>query len=329
MLPRICLRSSFALAFLAGCLLFRAAPVDGQTLDETISTLAGENAALYVEPITDGFGHAMTFAFFDGARPRGLLRFNLGVRIMAAIPPEELKTFTPILPATVMVEGEPYPNPYTTTGTSPTATGAGPGLIVEPNPPFRQALLDANLNPDNYNLVFPEGLDIPAVPFATIEGTVGVGMGTQVNLRVVPGVELSDEIGSVSAFGIGVQHSLTNWLLVPPPVDVSVSAGMQSLSAGDFLEVSGRSLGLAVSRTLGAITLFAKGAVLTSSMDLDYEVSSPHLETEPRVRLSSDLGSKGRIAAGAHLQLAFFSVSGQFATSEYNTASIRVGVGMP
>ncbi len=303
-----------------------------QTVEEALSSLAQENAALYLEPLTHGFGHAMTSSFFDGGDVRGLLSFNVGLRVMAALPPEEAKTFTPVPPPDITVAGERVPNPYQPpTGPTPTAAGEGTGIVLLLTEAARSAIQARGEDPDRYEeLRFPDGLDIPAIPFTVVEGNVGVGLGTEITLRLIPSVEISDEVGSVGAFGVGVRHSVTNWLMAPTPVDVAVSVGRQGFSAGDYLDASGTSVGLAVSRGFGALILFAEGGLQSSSLDVGYTVENPVLDEDgTRVGFNTELGTAGRFAVGAGLQLAFLTVAGQFSAQDYNTVSLRVGLGTP
>jgi hypothetical protein len=50
-------------------------------------------------------------------------------------------------------------------------------------------------------------LDLPAVPFAIGQGTVGLPFGTELTLRLIPSMTPEDEIGAVSALGWGLKHS--------------------------------------------------------------------------------------------------------------------------
>ncbi len=332
------LRSRLArpLGLLLGALLLPGSAL-AQSVEEALGTLAQENARLYLEPVTRGFGHALSSTFFEGAQSRGLLSFNVGVRAAAALPPERANTFRPVLPAQVHlnVRGtqESFQDPYTASGNaeSPTASGRGPGLVAVPQGQLLEAIEETpGADPEDYHLRFPDGLDIPAVPFVVLEGNLGVGLSTELNLRVIPSLEISDELGAMEALGVGIRHSLSDWIMLPTPVDVAVTGGVQSFSAGNYLSASGRSVGVAVGRSLGAVSVFAEGGVHTASLTVNYELENEALGVEgQRTRFSADTGASGRLAAGVHLQLALLSVSGQFAAGDYNSVSIRAGLGTP
>jgi len=244
-------RRGLRLGFLLPGLLVLAAPrspVSGQDVLEGLQSLAMENAELYVAPLADGLGIAMGTGFARTGRVHGILGFSIGVRVVAALPSEEAGTFTPILPESVTFRGVTFSNPYEPASgvlTSATVVGDGPGVVLRPRGEYLAAIQLAGENPDDYTLAFPDGLDLPAVPFAVVEGALGMGMGTEITARFLPSYEIASEVGAVSARGFGVRHSLTSWIPGPTPLlDLAVYAGWQRFQVGDYLDANAVAYGL-------------------------------------------------------------------------------------
>ena len=205
----------------------------------------------------------------------------------------------------------------------------------------RAAIQAAGKNPDSNEFVidFPEGLDFPGAPFAVIDGSVGIGFGTQIMARVVPTIDVGqmvgvDEIGDVSAFGFGLMHNLTQWLPIPTPFwDVSAVWGTQKLELGNYAEAKGSTLGLVASAGLGPLSFYAHGATYQADVDVDYTVSNP--QNNPalpangtRVAFQSGVDRTKRLAIGAQFNLLLLKLSAEYGMGDYKTFSAKAGIGL-
>ncbi len=318
--------------FLLFLLLLFPAPATSQDVRERLGLLALDNARLYVEPVVVGLGSALNAGVEDRASVHGRLGFDIGVRVMAALPPSEAERFRPVLPGTVEFDDRTFQDPYGTTGSgfSPTVAGAGPGAVLEPQGEFRQAIVDAGEDPDDFRITFPEGLDLTGVPLAFLEGGVGIGFGTEVSGRLLPSIEVDDEIGSVSAWGVGVKHSLTRYFPTPTPLfDVAVYAGYHSLEVGDYLDATGTSVGAVGHVGLGLFRLYAAGAWNDATVDVAYTVENP--DDNPAlppdgttISFSEGLDWNTRFALGAGVRLLLLDFAAEYAFADYDTLSARV-----
>jgi hypothetical protein len=321
---------SAAAALLLAC---TAAPAFAQGLDESLSSLAAANAEMYVRPVSTGLGHALGAGFVETARPHRLLGFDLGVRVMGAWPIESQKTFTAIAPESVQFNGSTFSNPYAPrhgNATSPTAVGSGPGVVFEPQGSYRAALLASGRNPEDYNLEFPEGLDIPIVPFALLQASVGLPYSTEVTFRVVPTVTPDEEIGAIQATGYGVKHTVSRWFPMVP-VDVALFLGRQSFSVGDYLEATATTAGVIASRSLGPLTAFGQVRHSSADVSVGYTVDNP--DNDPGLpadgtRIGFDTPVPGGMHAGAGLTLRFIGlgITGEYSAGPQRTASIKAGL---
>jgi hypothetical protein len=326
--------------FLGGALTllwgFAPTPIQAQ-VDTDIAGLAMENAERYVEPITFGLGYAMGGGHFDSASPMRRFGFDVGVRVAGAFPSEASKVFDVVLPSSVTYQGNTYPNPYQIRGgnrPTPSATGEGPGVVLEPTPTFTAILLANGENPEDFTIPFPEGADIPGIPFLVAHGTMGIGWGTEVSLRLIPSVELDEEVGDLSAFGFGLKHSISQWFPGPSPVDLSVWYSRQNMKVGDFLDGNANQFGVLVGKGFGPLTLFGTGMMRDASVEVSYTVENPDANPAlpadgTEVGFTSSLGSGAVFGVGARLRLLVMNLSAQYTADEFNTLSVKLGFGIP
>lgn len=308
-----------------------AAAQDGSIEDE-IRTLGADNGRLYGRPVTSGLGAGLAAGWFHSARSLGPLGVEIGVRGVGAFVPAEDETFAPVLPSEVTVDelgGRTFSAPYGSGDglETPTAVGDGAGVVVPPRGEFREALLDAGLSPADFALRFPRGFDLPAVPVGAVQLNVGVAPGVDVAGRLVPEVDIDENVGSVQSVGGAVKLSVTDWIFVAPPVDVAVAGGIQSVDVGDYLSTDTRHASLLVSRSISSLTLFASGTLEDSDSEVRYTVESDVLpEGGTTIAFEDEGANSGRFTAGFSLDLLFLQLKADYSVAEYETVSAGVGV---
>lgn len=330
------IKTLLAAVLLVAVLATAPAPTAAQDINESLSRLARDNAELYVSPIAEGLGYTLHSGLAEDASVHGQLGFDFGVRVMGAWVPDEKKSFEPVLPD-VEFQGDTY------SGTdilrpvdggdliTPTAAGAGDGVVLEPAGDYRQALIDAGEDPNaqQWQIPFPDGQDIPAVPFVVLQAGLGIGFNTEVTLRAIPAVKPSADVGEVSAFGLGAKHEIGGWFPTPLPIDVSLTAGYQNVNVGDYLDASSTALGLVVGRGLGPLDVFGTVESVHPSVDVSYTIDNPDLPDSingTNVSFSPDLGSETRFGVGANMQFLILNVSALYTLGDYNVASVKAGV---
>jgi hypothetical protein len=330
-------------------LLVAVRPAHAQDVGELIDVLTSENAQGYVGPLARGLGHALTAGFVSSADPHGVLGFSVGIRAVGGLFSDEDETFAVVSPGSVtfthpLLGTRTYQSPYrvsTPNGRSPTLAGEGPGARLVPQGQYRTDLLSAGRNPDAepYAIELLEGEDFPAAPFAVIDGALGVGFGTQLMARVIPTIDAGemvgvDEIGDVSAFGVGVMHNLTQWLPVPTPLwDVALVVGLQKVEAGDYLQASGNTLGLVASAGVGPLSAYAHASTYGADLDFDYTVENPDGSPDlppdgTRVEFEEEVGRTQRLALGVQFDLVLMKLSAEYGLGEHETISARVAFGL-
>lgn len=308
-----------------------AAPLQGQGLEDRLRVLGEENGRRYSHPVSAGLAAGLATGWFHSARPLRPLGFDLSIRAMGTLVPEEDETFEPVLPSSITVpelDGRTFSEPYgAVTARTPTAVGEGPGVTVELRPALRDSLEKYGLSRDRFDLRFPDGFDIPAVPLAVIQGSVGLPLGTEATARLIPSIEVDEDVGSLSSFGVGLKHSIDQWIPGRTPVDLALEGGIQSFEAGDYLEADSRHLSLVVSRTVGVLTFYGAGGLESTDIDVSYTLANPVPgEDDVEIAFSDEGENTSRLTAGFNLDLTFLQLNAGYTLADYQVLNASFGL---
>lgn len=321
-------RISSLLALAVLCL--PATELSAQGIGESLRELGEQNARLYAQPVVSGLGAAMNVGWFHTAAASGFLEVDVGVQVMGAGVPEADETFAPVLPESFTHDGETYTSPYRIRDgreRTPTAVGEIAPVVVEPDGRFRDDLEESGEDPSDYTFTFPEGFDLPAVPAAALQGTVGLGRQTEMTLRWVPSIEFDEEVGSVSSFGVGAKHALDQWFTRPLPVGIAVAAGVQTFDVGDYATADASHVSMIVSKDLASLTLFTAGTLEQSSVEVEYTVENPRLpENQETISFTEDGANGAHLTAGLTLDVYVVRLGATYSVSDYSVLSAGLGV---
>lgn len=335
-------RAGSGLAGALVVLLLAAAPAAGQTVSDRIVGLAEENARLYLAPAVSGFGAGLTSGFLNGGDVLSPLGFGLGARVSGSLIPDRTsaRAFPPVLPGEATFRDETYADPYRIEGgrscpsggagiCSPTAVGNGEGAVFVPRGEFRDALVRAGEDPAEWRVFLPSGYDVPAVPVAMGEVNVGLPAGTEAMVRFVPSMDPGGDVGRVSAFGAGLKHSVSQWIPGGFPLHVAVAAGYQGASVRDALRATGKTAGIAVSRDLALITVFASGALERSEVEVTYTLGGKLAEATGRTPVSfvQEGRNRERFTAGLRLDVLLAQLTVAYTNSDYDVLQANLTFG--
>lgn len=296
--------------------------------------LGEENARLFVHPVTAGLGAALNAGFFHTADVHPPLGFDVSIRAMGALPPADAERFEPVLPGSIEFGGTTYQDPYGIPPgeTSPTAVGEGEGAVMRPQGDFRSALVAAGEDPSDYDVALPRGQDLPLVPFSVLQVGVGVPAGTELALRFTPRIDLGGEVGAVSLFGLGAKHSLDQWLALPTRLRLSVSAGWQETSVGDYLSLTALQASVVTGLRLGLLSPYVAVGIEDAEAEVEYTIENPGGHpalpeggTRLRFRDEGDNGARGVAGLTAHLGPVMLSGEYVFADVPVVSAKLLVG----
>ncbi len=228
----------------------------GKLLSGGISD-AEQIADAYLSPFTNAFGATMNAGWYNTARPHRFPGFDLTLSINVAIIPEEAKSFNP-----ADIGLSPYAS-FSGNLVSPTIAGDSDvqGTLVS----YTEMVDGEQVTRAEFNL--PQGTGLGFIPAPTLQLGIGLPFGTDIIGRYIPEIGL-DDIGNMGLWGIGVKHSLKQWIPVVnrlPVVNLSVMAGYTKFYTGTPLSFSPADIGAADNTSV---------AVDFSNQNLDFGVGS-------------------------------------------------------
>ncbi len=349
------------LSFFMACFLFVSVS-NAQTLDETLQGLSQDAASAYVNPVVSAFGanlntgwmHRVPRATFFG------IDLEFGVVAMGTMFSDENKTFSAngkfrfdraqadkLVPTggiystavrTKLID-EIVKKDFQVDISGPTIVGNKNDSVVVTFP--GQDISVTGLPQASYSIPTNtigtpvKGFlgDASALPLALPQISIGTVYGTTAALRYLPAIKIGD-LGEFSYFGIGVMHNPGVWFPNPLPVDLAVGFFTQTMDVGEIFSASSTAFGLYASRTLGfsllSLTPYAGFGFESSKVTVKYtqslDLTGTGVTTDIPVEFELEGKNKTRIILGASLKLLAININADYNISEYNTASLGVGV---
>ncbi|MEA3317279.1 MAG: DUF6588 family protein [Bacteroidota bacterium] len=183
----------------------------------------------YVSPYANGLGASMSAGWYNTAKPHKLGGFDITLTFNTAIVPDADRMFN--IPDLNLGEGSDLVSRVTSSkNNSPTIAGentTGSTLTYSATDP---------LGGDDIELAsfdLPKGTGFKYVPSPMIQASVGFIKGTEIIGRYTPRFDVGD-IGSIGLWGVGVKHSLKQWIPAVkriPVLQLSVMAGYTEFSS--------------------------------------------------------------------------------------------------
>lgn len=334
MLRKVRSRNGLGMTVAVAFMAVQAGALAAQDVEEELRTLSQENAQLYLRPATAGLIASMNSGLFHTARVHRPWGFDLGIRASGSFVTDDDLLFAPIVPTEVEFDGVAYTNPWTLvdfngTPTPHSASVAGEsGNRLVPTGAYRDALTAAGEDPARHELQLPDGVNVPVVPFAAAQVTLGLPYGTDVGVRFLPTIELGDEFGSLGSMGFTVKHSVSQHLWDEPPVDLSVLGNFQRLEVGDYLTARSRAFGLLAGRKFLILSLYGGATLESGSVDVRYDVENltNHAALDAdgtRIEFTDTFGTSPRFTGGATLHLAGLLLNADYSAGERQTVSAK------
>ncbi|HKK71527.1 MAG TPA: DUF6588 family protein [Candidatus Krumholzibacteria bacterium] len=290
-------------AALAAALLMLPVAASAQ-LEENLSSYTENNATGYLEPFRDTISAGLGSGLFTTAEiPRSRPYFQLGMRAMLVQFSDDDRTFE--------ATAEDY-FPGTGTYDAPTVIGD-----TDPDPVA---------GPGGTSFQFPGGLDIDRLPIAAPQLSVGGFLGTEAMVRFFTGEFGDDDIGDISLFGIGLRHSVSQYVPASP-VSIAASVMYQTFEIGDGLvDFSQTSLGVQASRRFPVVEPYAGLALHMSSMSSEYEFDATG---DPEtLEVDFDDETNVQLTLGATLHLLVFRLNGELGVGDQTTYTLGLSLGI-
>lgn len=330
-----------------------------QSLEETMQKLAKDAAMGYVQPIASGFGANLNSGWMYRAPQATVfgLDVDFGIVVMGSFMADDAKKFSrsgtftfDSLTAAVITSGIANTavrdsairfirnTPLTVTISGPTIVGSKDSSVrvsYSGGDQFSFGTSTYNFNPAGQVLPVQGYLeDIPLLPLAAPQLSLGTIYGTKVILRYLPELDFG-KIPKVSYFGFGIQHNPFMWIPVPePPLDVSLGFFTQTLKIGSIFESKATMVGVQASKTFGPgvvnITPYFGLSVESSSMSVTYNFPDqrPGAVAGSTIPVSFSLDGENttRLTIGLSLKLAIFKLNADYNIAKFNTISGGLGI---
>jgi hypothetical protein len=335
-----------------------------ETLQETLESLSGSAARGYVNPMVTSFGSDMNGGWFHKAPSDSLFSWDLefGIVMMGTLFTSKDKDFfvngsfsftrEQAREMASAYQDEDIYNALVDQIVSqtfdvniygPTITGAAYDEATEENSvtiEFPSQVVEFTYNDATEQRTLPAymkklgvgGLleDLPFLPLAAPQLSIGTAYGTMLSFRYLPDLELTPEIGKLKYLGFGIQHNPAVWIPVDIPVSLAASFFTQNLEIGTIAEATASTFGLNVSKTFGmnllSITPYAGIAYETSHMKFHYDYpiefneSGIAVDTIP-IRFEVDGKNTSRFTTGLSFRIGFFNLNADYNFAQYPSAS--------
>lgn len=176
--------------------------------------------------------------------------------------------------------------------------------------------------------------ELPALPTAAAQLTVGTVYGTNVALRWFPDMDIQN-LGKFSYFGFGIIHNPGVWLPNPLPLDLTVGFFTQKLKVGTIFESTATQFGVYAAKTFGifiSITPYVGLTTETSKTTVSYDYTSNQtLNGVPvKAHISVDMNGENSSSAviGFNLHLGFVNINADYKLAKTKTASAGISFGL-
>jgi len=268
---------------------------DQNKFGDLFSAYSATNGPGYLKPLGQALGGSLNTGFVLPARIRPGFHLRVAIETMSSFFSDGQKTFQGTTDAGF--------TPVQTV-TAPTIIGPGEEIVVNG---------DGGLA-----YVFPAGLEVTRLTLGVPQVTIGSVMGTEATLRWIG--YSADKVGRFSLLGLGLRHSLSQYL-ENPPLDLAVGALYHSVKLTDIADLSALLISAHASLERSVFVLYGGLGYETSTLKMDYEnAQSPN----GRARYDVD-GAKGiRATAGVALDLRVFRIH-----TDFNLGSQKIlGLGL-
>jgi hypothetical protein len=277
-----------------------------QTLEERLQKFGTDYAKGYVGPFGEAFGAALSTGWYHNADISTGIDVYVGLKVMLMPIPDDSKTFKMVSPWNQTVQEVP-----TVFGDQQVPISGAPSG-VEPS-------------------VYPGGYNLTWSPMLTPHISVGNIFGTRLMLRFLPEISLGD-YGKFSMFGIGVQHSISQYIPLVP-LEFSAMIAYQKFSLGDLISAHAFTFGVQASKSFAILTVYGGLAYESSTFSFSYTAKftdplNPTLTKSVPVGFDIDGKNSVRATVGFAVSLGFVKINADYSLAAQSVASAGIGVGI-
>ncbi len=299
-------------------------------IQEKLEKFGEENGKEYLKPFVTAYGTNFNSGLYNTAKVLKPFKFGIFINIMLAFVPDEDNTFLPTRPDLSMeYNNQPYYLYEEPTEETATVFGDEGGSILY------NSDLDAipGIDTSNLNIDLPKGANLPAVPLLVPQLNIGLPAGNELMIRGFPKYEVNKDIGKVGFWGIGLKHSISQYIPLVP-IDIAVQGVYQSLYVGDIIELSNLAFNAEISKRLLVWTLYGGLGFEQTKLKTEYETEimvynedSNAFVSEP---LDIDFEIEGdnnfRTTFGIRYSLILLKLYADYTISKYSVFNVGIGI---
>ncbi len=282
-----------------------------QNLENRMNKYTADFGKGYSQPIVDALGLLMNNGWVSVKAMKDLFSLDIGVTAVFVPVPSSDEQF---------LVRSPYDNSLQTV-----STAVGPST---------QTLISGN--PSGYDpIYYPKGFDIGIIPVVFPQASIGNVLGTRLTLRALPKIKTGD-LGHISLFGIGIQHSISDDFVKEMPLDFGVGFAYQNLNLGDIISANSYTICGIASKRVWRINFYSLLGYDYSKLKFSYKTKyydpsknpAGIYETTAAFDSEGDNGVKFGIGGSAETRFARFNAGMTFLPKFCFNLSMGVGFGL-
>jgi len=300
----------------------------GENIQDKLLNFADENGKGYIKPLVTSFGTNINTGLFNTAKVLKPFKFGVLVNGMAAFIPADEKSFIAKRPD-LDAAGTPL---YEETELSSATVYGKEGATFHINPDLPQEIQD-----QLSDLKLPNGAsnttNIPFVPLIIPQVNFGLPFGNEIMLRMMPAYEMSEKIGAISFWGIGLKHSIDQYLPSIIPIDLAVQAAYQSMKLSDVMTFNNFAANAEISKKLQALTLYAGLGYENSKLNAKYDSEFTYVNQDNEVvtePISMDYDVTGdndfRTTFGFRASILLLKLYADYSLGKYSVVNFGFGI---
>jgi len=275
------------LSLLILCLLL---PLFADSIEENLEKMLEDQARQYMQPLANTAGASLNSGFYNTAKVLGPFLPNIRFGFTMTSIPSDDKTF-------INSDG------------NKTATILG------------------DEGYDNGTYKYPDGANLSIIPMPNLTASLGLPLGNEVMVRFLPKIDLGESVGYITFWGVGLKHSVDQYLTEFFPVDLSVQYIYQSLTVGDIVTISTQSFNAQAGKKILMLTVYGGIAYEMANLKVDYTPQVAGYDG-PKVKLDLDSDNEVKMTVGLRLSpFPFFDIYGDYNIAKYSSINMGVGLG--
>lgn len=296
-----------------------------ETLTEKLERFGAENGEAYINPWVTAFGTSLNTGLYQSAKVLKPFLFGVNLNSMAIFVPDEDKTFALASP-TFEYNGQTY-NLYNEAELESATCFGDKGATFT----FNDAVPEG-IDTSDLDLKLPNGGDISAIPMFIPQVNMGLPFGNEIMVRGFPKVKIQKDVGDFSFWGVGLKHSLDQYIPLVP-IDLAVQAAYQQMSFADVIEINSFAANIHISKKLLMWTLYGGVGYENTNMEVKFEGVSYEVNennqlvvTPKDIKFDIEGENEYRATAGVRYSVLLAKFYADYTLSKYNVINIGMGL---